>query len=89
MVLAGVKVALRGVQHRVKPHSGTPPKPPLSAPVLLDVESAALYLSVTVPFMRRLVNERRIAFHKVGRYVRFKPEDLNAFVESGRVEARS
>jgi excisionase family DNA binding protein len=37
--------------------------------------------------MRRLVMERRIAFVKVGRHVRIDPDDLEAFVEAGRVEA--
>jgi excisionase family DNA binding protein len=36
--------------------------------------------------MRRLVDERRIAFHKVGRYVRFDPADVDRFAVQGRVE---
>lgn len=52
----------------------------------LDVEGAAAYLGVKVRFIRRLVAERRIAFHKVGIYVRFAVDDLDAFANAGRVE---
>ncbi|MDI5938843.1 excisionase family DNA-binding protein [Micromonospora carbonacea] len=37
-------------------------------------------------YVRRLVAERRIPFHKLGRSVRIKAADLAAHVESGRVE---
>lgn len=47
---------------------------------------AAVYLNVTPRFMRRLVSERRIAFHKVGALLRFRVEDLDAFFDAGRVE---
>jgi len=52
----------------------------------LTLSEAAAYLNVTPRFMRRLVAERRIAFHKVGALLRFRVEDLDAFFESGRVE---
>ncbi|MEG8181769.1 helix-turn-helix domain-containing protein [Nocardia terpenica] len=52
----------------------------------LDVPRAAEYLGTTERFMRRLVAERRIVFYKVGRYVRFSVDDLEAFAQAGRVE---
>lgn len=52
----------------------------------LDVNDAATYLGVKVRFIRRLVSERRIAFHKAGTHVRFAREDLDAFMKAGRVE---
>jgi excisionase family DNA binding protein len=33
------------------------------------------------------VDERRIAFHKVGRHVRIAEADLRNFVAAGRIEA--
>jgi hypothetical protein len=36
--------------------------------------------------MRRLVVERRIAYRKLGRYVRFHPDDLAEYVAAHRVE---
>ena len=53
---------------------------------LLTVEEAAERLGTTVRFVRRLVFERRIAYVKVGRYVRIAARDLDAFVAAGRVD---
>lgn len=47
---------------------------------------AALYLNTTVRFVRRLIAERRIAFHKFGGHVRLAVTDLDAFANSGRIE---
>lgn len=58
--------------------------PPPSS--LLDTAQAADYLGVTPRFIRTLVQERRIVHHKLGRFVRFTSTDLDAFVQSGRVE---
>ncbi len=55
----------------------------------LDIDAAALYIGVTLPFMRRMIRERRIAYLKIGRYVRFDPADLDAFVAAGRVETKA
>lgn len=51
-----------------------------------DFDQAAERLGVTVRFMRRLVDERRIPFHKIGKYVRFDPADIDRFAIQGRVE---
>jgi DNA binding domain, excisionase family len=52
----------------------------------LTVPQAAEYLSTSERFVRRLIAERRVAFHHVGRHVRFRLCDLDAFVNAGRVE---
>ncbi|MGI8686705.1 MAG: helix-turn-helix domain-containing protein [Acidimicrobiales bacterium] len=57
---------------------------PVEGNALLDVAAAAAYLGVTEAFMRRLVLERRVRYFKVGKFVRFRPVDLGAFVEAGR-----
>ena len=44
-------------------------------------------MSVPERFVRRLVAERRVTFHKVGRYVCFRKRDLDAFIDEGRVES--
>lgn len=54
----------------------------------LTVQEAADYLNTSVRFVRRLIEERRIAFHKIGRHVRLHLVDLEAYVSSGRVEPR-
>ncbi len=53
---------------------------------LMSVEQAATRMGTPVRFIRRLIAERRIPFTKVGRYVRFYPEDIEAFLDAGRVE---
>ena len=57
---------------------------PVEGNALLDVAAAAAYLGVTDAFVRRLVLERRVRYFKVGKFVRFRPVDLDAFVEAGR-----
>ena len=55
----------------------------------LTVDEAAECLGTSVRFVRRLVFERRIAYVKLGCHVRIATRDLDAFVASGRVKARS
>jgi excisionase family DNA binding protein len=52
----------------------------------LTLAQAAEYLNVTERFMRRLVAERRVAYHKLGRLLRFRRNDLDALLNAGRVE---
>jgi excisionase family DNA binding protein len=54
---------------------------------LLTVEEAAERLNTTPRHVRRLVFERRIAYRKLGNYVRFHPDDLAEYVAAHRVEA--
>ncbi len=53
---------------------------------LLTVEQAAQRLGTGIRFIRRLVAERRIRFYHVGKYVRFHPDDLAAYIEDCRVD---
>ena len=55
----------------------------------LSVPEAARYLNTSVRFIRRLISERRIAFHKLGAHVRLALADLDSFAQSGRVEPMS
>ena len=52
---------------------------------LLTVEQAAERLSTGPRFIRRLIAERRIEYHKVGRHVRISEHALADFIEVGRV----
>jgi excisionase family DNA binding protein len=56
------------------------------APVLLDVDEAARRLGTKPRFVRRLIAERRIEFHRVGRHVRISEKALADFIDEGRVE---
>jgi excisionase family DNA binding protein len=53
---------------------------------LLTWDEAAERLGTTPRHVRRLVFERRIAYRKLGRYVRFHPDDLEEYISANRVE---
>ncbi|MDF6043815.1 excisionase family DNA-binding protein [Streptomyces sp. JH14] len=53
---------------------------------LLTVEQAAERLGTTVRFPRRLIAERRIAFVKVGRYVRIAESALSEYIAGNTVQ---
>lgn len=52
----------------------------------LNIEEAARRLGVTVRYMRRMVDEKRVRYLKVGRLVRFRGPDLEAFLKQAEVE---
>ena len=54
---------------------------------LLDVNQIADRLGVTPRFIRRLVEERRIPFCKLGKFVRFDATEVAAWVDDRRIEA--
>ena len=54
---------------------------------LLDVAGLAEHLGVSERFVRRLVDQRRIPFHKIGKYVRFRPDEVSVWVARCRVDA--
>lgn len=54
-------------------------------PDLIDVETLARHLGVTVHHIRRLVQERRIPYLKVGVFVRFDPQEVESWLEERRV----
>ncbi|MDH2429778.1 excisionase family DNA-binding protein [Sphaerisporangium sp. TRM90804] len=53
---------------------------------LLTVEEAAERLNTSVRFPRRLIEERRIRFVHVGRFVRIPESALEDFIRAGLVE---
>ena len=53
---------------------------------LLTMKEVAERLNTTPRHVRRLVCERRIAYRKLGRYVRFHPADVDEYIAANRVE---
>ncbi|MFI6606773.1 excisionase family DNA-binding protein [Streptomyces sp. NPDC050507] len=53
---------------------------------LLTVEQVAERLGTTVRFPRRLIEERRITFVKVGRHVRIPESAVSGYVAAHTVE---
>lgn len=56
---------------------------------LLTVPQLAERLGVRPRFVYRLVDERRIPFIHVGRYLRFDPADVEAYLASRRTDSAS
>ncbi len=54
---------------------------------LMDIDGLAERVGVGERFVRRLVEQRRIPFVKVGGLVRFDPRNVNEWIEAGRVDA--
>ncbi len=52
---------------------------------LLTVAQAGEYLGTGERFIRRLINERRISYVKVGKYVPLERSTLDALVDARRV----
>ncbi|MDQ6784919.1 MAG: helix-turn-helix domain-containing protein [Actinomycetota bacterium] len=53
-------------------------------PHLLTVEEVADHLGVTVRHVRRQIAERRVPYIKVGRLVRFDPEEIARWLDQAR-----
>ncbi len=56
---------------------------------LLDLPAVAELLSVNEHHVRRLVAERRIPFIKWGHLLRFDPDEIKAWLDANRRQARS
>jgi excisionase family DNA binding protein len=52
---------------------------------LLGIGEVACWLGVEVVFVRRLIAQRRIPFVKIGKYVRFEPDEVARWIETQRV----
>jgi excisionase family DNA binding protein len=55
----------------------------------MTLPEAARFLNVSERWMRRAVAQRSVPFIKLGRQLRFLPEDLRSVLEAGRVESAS
>lgn len=56
----------------------------LHAPTM-DAKAAASYLGMSQAWIRKQVSGKTLPYLKIGRSVRFKLEDLSAYVEAHRV----
>lgn len=58
--------------------------PPNDLPQLLSIPELADRLGTRVRHVRRLVQERRVPYMKVGKYVRFDPAEIAEWLDAGR-----
>ena len=54
-------------------------------PHLLTIDGLADHLGVSVRHVRRLIAERRVPHLRVGRFIRFDPADVTAWLNDTRV----
>jgi excisionase family DNA binding protein len=59
--------------------------PEAVAEQMLSVGAAARRLDTSPRFVRRLIAERRIEYHKLGRRVRVSESALDEFIKAGKV----
>ena len=64
----------------------TNPSRHAAADCLTDVSGVAELLGVSERFVRRLVDERRIPFFKVGKFIRFSPDELRTWIDLRHVD---
>jgi len=60
--------------------------PPSQLPDLWTVDQLADYLGCPKSYVYRLTHERRIRFVRVGKTVRFRPDDVEAWLAGATVE---
>jgi excisionase family DNA binding protein len=58
---------------------------PDELPHLLTIPELATHLGTGVRHVRRLVQERRVPYLKVGRFVRFDPDEIDRWLDDYRV----
>jgi len=61
-------------------------RPSTDLPTLVDIDTVAGHLGVSVRHIRRLIDERRIPFVKVGRHVRFDVDVIAGWVDAHRTD---
>ena len=52
----------------------------------LTPEELAEFLSVSKATVYRLVGKRQLPFHKIGGVLRFKRDDIERYLDEGRIE---
>lgn len=61
-------------------------RPGTALPTLVDIHAVAGHLGVSVRHIRRLIDERRIPFVKVGNLVRFDVDVIAGWVDTHRTD---
>ena len=61
---------------------------PTTVPTLFNYAEAAKMLRVSEKTLRRYVKQEKINTRRIGRFVRFTPEDLNSFIDASAKAAR-
>ena len=60
-------------------------RPDFYGPRLINIAELAQQLATSQRHVRRLVEERRVPYLKIGHYVRFDPDDIDIWLDQHRV----
>lgn len=71
----------------VIPHRGRAPDTPPTFTPLIDAKAASKLLGVPYTWLLAQARAGRIPHHRLGHYVRFNPDDLQAWLRETRIEA--
>ena len=58
----------------------------LDKPILFEIDQAADYLNVSVRMIRRMVEEKGVAYIKIGKLIRIDKRDIDAYLAAQRIE---
>ena len=58
---------------------------PIIGPDWLGTTDAAGYLGLTAPAVYRLIDDGLLPAYRIGRFIRIKVTDLDAFIDSSRI----
>ncbi|MHB8513731.1 MAG: excisionase family DNA-binding protein [Actinomycetota bacterium] len=53
-----------------------------------DHEGAAMYLRTSPRHVRKLQQDGRLAFYRIGKLIRFRKGDLDQYLQAARVESK-
>ncbi len=56
-------------------------------PRLLNINEVAELMNVKPRFIRRLIEERRISYLKIGKFIRFDPTELDNWIQNCQIQA--
>ena len=59
---------------------------PNAGPRWMGTQEAARYLGITPRTLYRFIDEGRLPAYKMGRVIRLKADDLDAFLETARIQ---
>jgi len=68
------------------PTEGSPPTPGIGFTPLIDAKAASRLLGVPHTWLLAHARTGKIPHHRLGRYVRFNPDDLQAWLRDTRIE---
>ncbi len=55
----------------------------------ITLPQAAKMLNISAPTLKRLIEDRKISYSRIGMRYRFKPEDISAYIQGCTFDAKN